>query len=154
MRVSGSYVVWRGREYGSGGRDRQRLTTPISFYGPKPFEEGFEREKAEPRHRWPTWSRRVPLDEVDRRFKVRTVAVWRNAEFLVVSQSDDADEADSPDVLIQGPYKPVGEPKTFSWWLELPNLELLDRGLAYGWVPWSEVTDLREEVKEAPFPAP
>lgn len=114
---------------------------------------GFAREKSEPRHQWPTWSRWVPLDEIERQFKVRTTGIWRGAEFRVVSLSDDAAApAEEPDVLVEGPRRAVGDPKPFSWWLELSNLELLDRGQAYGWVPWSELTDLHEEIEERPFP--
>lgn len=156
MRVSDEYVVWRGRQYVPGGADPSTGRIVIQFYGLEPLDEGFKRKKSEPRHRLPKWSRWVPLDEIEERFYVRTTGVWRDAEFRVVSKSDDVeDAADNPDVLVEGPRRAVGEPRPFSWWLELPNLELLDRGLAFGWVPWSELTDVREEVEEEPsFPAP
>lgn len=154
MRVSDYYAVWKGCEYGSGGRDRQRHMTPIFFYGEEPSEEGFERGRADPRHRWPTWSRWVPLDEIERRFKARTLGTWHGAEFSVVGQSDDGTgPVGDPNVLIEGPKKELGERKPIEWWLEFPNLELLDQGIVLGWVPWSELTDLREEVSERPFPS-
>jgi hypothetical protein len=153
MRVSGAYVVWRGSEYVPGGDDPKTGRTVISFYGPEPFEDGFKRKRTYPRHRWPTWSRWVPLDEIERRFKVKTVGAWRDAEFRVIGQSDDEDvPVGDRDVLVEGPMREFGERKPIGWWLELPNMELLDQGIAFGWVPWSELTDLREEIRETPFP--
>lgn len=151
MRVSDDYVLWRGSEYVPGGDDPGRGRIVISFYGPEPFEEGFKRKRIHYRHRWPTWSRWVPLDEIECEFSVRTVAVWRGAEFLLIGQSDDEDvPAHDRDVLVEGPLKHLGERKPIEWWLDLPNLELMDQGIVFGWVPWSELSDLRDEIKEAP----
>lgn len=153
MRVSGVYVVWRGREYVPGGPDPRTRRIVIQFYGPEPFEEGFERKRREPRHRWPTWSRWVPIDEIERKFGVNTVGVWRDAEFRVFGQSDDEDvAAGDVDVLIDGPVKGSGVVKPLSWWQQLEPLKFVDRSLVFGWVPWSELTDLREEIEDEPLP--
>lgn len=154
MRVTNDYGLWRGREYRSGVADLKRNRTPIACYGAEPDGEGFERGRCTHGHRWPEWSRWIPLDEVEDRYRVTTTAVWRGARFQVVVQGDDGDDPDDPAIMVDGPLEDLTGQRPMSWWLGLGNLAPLDYGTgrAYGWVPWSELSDLREDVRDAPFP--
>ncbi|WP_026534431.1 hypothetical protein [Arthrobacter sp. H14] len=95
----------------------------------------------------------MPIDEIERKFSAQTVGMWRDAEFRVFGQSDDEDvAAGGRDVLIDGPVKDAGVLKPPSWWKQIEPLNFVDRNLVFGWVPWSELTDLREENEEEPLP--
>lgn len=141
-RLTDDYLVWRGREYGVGGMARKTGRVAVSFLGPEPFEEGFMEKRRHAHQKWPTWSRWVPIDEVERAFKVFTRGVWHEAEFAL-QMWDGVDK-----VYLEGPLKFLGEQKSFGWWIQFPNIEQIDRDTVAGWVPLSEVTDIREEIKE------
>lgn len=140
--LSGRYAVWRGQEYDVGAVDRKRARVPIYFYGPEPAGMGFDRDGRHPDQRWPWWSRWVPVDEIEKAYKVSSRGVWREAEFFIHAMNSNGE------INIEGPTRQYGEHKPISWWLGLPGFESSDFRRAEGWVPLSEVTDVSEVITE------
>lgn len=114
----GYAVRWRGRQYeASPDGDEVRV------YQPEPGD-GFEQVRPG------RYVRVVPAAEVEDLAYVRTTCSWKGQPFIVLAEHDSWLR-----VEYTGGRSPVAESM---------GLEAFDFGVYQGWVPATEVTDVRE----------
>lgn len=130
LRASGQYATYRGRvHFAHRVRNNIRL-----FSNDDPLPPGFVDSPKD----WVRGEAFVPVSEVDRLERVRTICIWRGQPFelgIVIG--------DSANVTYLG--------KHFDEVSELPGMTRPDKYEVKGTVPVSELTDVQEHVDEVPL---
>lgn len=113
------YVArWQGVEY-----EASPDSATVRLYRPTP-EEGFERVRDN------RYVQVVPIEEVEELAYVRTTCTWRGEPFIVLAEHES---------WLRVEYTGGKAPVAHSL-----RMEEFEYGVYQGWVPATEVTDLRE----------
>ncbi|MBT1002557.1 hypothetical protein KIH31_08060 [Paenarthrobacter sp. DKR-5] len=141
--ASGGYLQWRGTLY-----EYYRIGTDVwlEYREAGHAPQGWETRPGsyDPRSGLSTFRRQIARDEIERYVRVTTKGMWHGFEFLL------------------GKYVEDGTVMTWGGGQELadlieaggaPRLETSDRGRSVtGLLPWAELSDVRQEMKEEPLP--